>query len=171
MATPQLVQEPPEKELNPTPALVNVVTVGVAVPPGIRYTLAVFAVHTVVFVSGFEAQEFTALAVGIGFVAGRTGAPSTLTTATPVVEELQEPFGTYETTFVPVTNTDNELDGAQEPGGGATLGGTLKLSVLESLLAKMRTLGSDPEIVASPTATAHALYSPPLFGVTENGAS
>jgi len=47
MATPQLVQEPPEKELSPTPALVNVVTVGVVVPPGIRYTLAVFAVHTV----------------------------------------------------------------------------------------------------------------------------
>jgi hypothetical protein len=37
--------------------------------------------------------------------------PSTLATETPVVDELQLPFGTYAITFVPVTSTVNELDG------------------------------------------------------------
>jgi hypothetical protein len=84
MATPQLVQDPPEKPVVPIPALVNVVTVGVGVPPGITYTWLSFALHTVVPVTEFEAHEFTTLAVGIGFVVGRTLLPSTLTTAIPV---------------------------------------------------------------------------------------
>ena len=43
--------------------------------------------------------------------------PSTLTTETPVTAEFQAPLGTYETTFVPVTSADSELDGWHEPAG------------------------------------------------------
>jgi len=55
-----------------------------------------FAVHTVIPVIGFEAQEFTTSAVGMSV--GVMLLPSTLTAATPVVGLLQAPLGTYEVT-------------------------------------------------------------------------
>ena len=60
--TPQLVQEPPEKLTAKDPPLVSVVF---RVVPEIRYTSVLSAVHTVVPVNGFDAQEFAGLGVGI----------------------------------------------------------------------------------------------------------
>src|SRR5438132_975261 len=165
--TPQLVQEPPEKLTAKDPPLVSVVF---RVVPEIRYTSVLSAVHTVVPVNGFDAQEFATLGVGITAEVVLFSMP---TTATPVdVAGSQFPLGTYETTVVPVTRTDNELDGWQEPGGGATAAAcTLKLSVLESDGLKLMTLLSTSEIeVDLVWAINHALYSSPAFGVDENGA-
>ncbi len=53
---------------------------------------------------------------------GVTLIPSMGTTETPVAEVGDQlPFGTYETTFAPVTSTDKELDGWHEPGATAGL--------------------------------------------------
>src|SRR5438093_7826808 len=96
--------------------------------------------------------------------------PSILTTDTSVAAPAQRPFGTYETTFVPVTRTDNELAGAHEPCSTTTCS-TLKLSVLAFGLVKLMTFGSEPEIDVLPVwAINQTLYSPPAFGVAENGA-
>src|SRR5512139_763794 len=118
MATPQLVQAPPENPMSPVPAVAKAVTVGVAVTPEITYAWFVFAVHTVSPVTEFDAQELITSGVGIGFVVGSVGVPSMLTTAMPVPPPLQAPFGTYEATFVPLASADKELEGWQEPTGG-----------------------------------------------------
>jgi hypothetical protein len=153
-----LVQEPPEKKMSPDPPLVSV---ALRVVPESRYTSVLSAVHTVVPVKGFEAQEFATLGVGITVEVVLFSMP---TTATPLdVVGNQFPLGTYETTVVPVTRTDNELDGWQEPGGGAAAAAcTLKLSVLESDGLKLMTLLSTIEIVVELVwAINHALYSSP----------
>src|SRR5262249_37440111 len=89
---------------------------------------------------------------------------------TPVPNSLQLPFGTYAVTSSPEISTDKELVGTHDPTGGATLC-TLKLSVFAFEFVKLRTFGSDAEIVALPIGINHALYSPPLLGVAEKGAS
>ena len=94
MATPQLVQDPPENPIKPVPELVNVVTVGTAARPEITYTSLLFALQAVSPVAEFEAQELTTAVVGNGFVVGRVAAPSTLTTAIPVDPPNQAPLGT-----------------------------------------------------------------------------
>ncbi len=58
---------------------------------------------------GLEAHELTELAVGM--IPGVILVPSTLTSATPVVLLPHDPLGTYDTTFLPVTSTESELDG------------------------------------------------------------
>ncbi|MEQ6341232.1 MAG: hypothetical protein M3A44_06140 [Gammaproteobacteria bacterium] len=106
IAIPQLVQLPPEKPIVPVPLLVSVLP---SVVPDSRYTSVLFAVHAVVPVTGFEAQEFTTLDVGMRV--GVTLLPSILTTEIPEDPPDQAPLGTYETTFVPLTIADSELDG------------------------------------------------------------
>src|SRR5262249_35086404 len=98
----------------------------------------------------FEAQEFTTFAVGIKV--GTILDPSTLTTETPFTGVTDQfPLGTYDVTFVPLTNTDSELDGWQDPcGGGGVPATTLKLSDLLFGFVKLMTLGSLPEIVVEP---------------------
>ena len=86
-----------------------------------------FALHAVTPVTELEAQEFTML--GVGTNTGAIRAPSILMTLTPRAPPDQEPLGTYAVTSVPVSSTDKELDGWQEPVGGGVKEGILKLSV------------------------------------------
>jgi hypothetical protein len=137
MDTLQVVQSPPEKEMDPFPLLASVLP---SVVPVSTYTSVPLAVQTVWPVSGLEAQEFTTS--GVVMRVGTTLLPSTLTTDTSVVKLPQLPLGTYETTFVPVTSTDSELADWQEPGGGGWAPCTLKLSVLELECLKLAFLES-----------------------------
>src|SRR3954468_17461621 len=152
IVTPQFVQFPPEKPMSPDPPLVSVLAIAV---PESRYTSVPFAVHTVRPVSGFEAHEFTACAVGMSV--GVMAVPSTFTTEMPVKGSCHAPFGTYATTFPPETSTERRLEGWQEPCGGAANAGTLKLSVFALDGAKTRTFGSDSEIVAADAGIIQAL--------------
>ena len=80
---------PPEKLIVPLPPLVSVL---VRVVPFRRYTSVPFAVATVTPVVGFDAAEFTTLAVAMA--AGVMLDPSTLTAEMPVVVLVQLPLGT-----------------------------------------------------------------------------
>src|ERR1700751_4908823 len=100
------------------------------------------------------------------------------TTCPPVVTELgsQLPLGMYATTPDCASIILSELVGLQAVGdsvGGGGGGGfcTLKLSVFESERLKFRTMGLLDEMLAPFSATNHALYSLPWFGVAANGAS
>jgi hypothetical protein len=119
MTTPQVVQLPPWKLSWELPApLVSVLD---SVVPLTRYTSLLSAVHTVVFVNGFDAQEFTIPSVGIAVFVMLE--PSMLTAETPVpppggagrppLPAFQEPLATYATTVgdvaAPFTRTDKVL--------------------------------------------------------------
>src|SRR5215469_3068925 len=121
MTTPQVVQLPPWK-LMPPPAAPLVSVVDRFVPLS-TYTSLLSAVHTVVPVNEFDAQEFTIPVVGIaGSPSGMT-LPSMLTAEMPVpppggaggppLPAFQEPLATYAMTVggvaAPFTRTDKVL--------------------------------------------------------------
>src|SRR5208282_2826469 len=87
--TPQFVQSPPEKPAKPLPPLVSVL---VSVGPLIRYTSVLLATQTVCPVPEFDEHELTGFAVGMRV--GVIPVPSIWTSATPVTEFSQLPFGT-----------------------------------------------------------------------------
>src|SRR5215471_9670944 len=106
IVTPQFVHARAEKPMTPDTALVRV---ALRVVPEITYTSVFCAVQTVWPVREFEAHAFTTF--GVAICCGVRLLPSTFTTAIFVAPLPPFPLGTYETTFVPVTSTDNELEG------------------------------------------------------------
>jgi hypothetical protein len=103
-----------------SPSLINFALTSL---PEITHTSLLFEVQTVSPVEEFDAHEFIISGSPFGPVVlivscfGVLLKGSTVTTAMFGEGCIQEPFGIYATTFLPLIKTDCELAPTQEPGG------------------------------------------------------